>query len=402
MDLRLGRKHRLIINIGILIFIPCLTTGGSVDLKNVYRSGPIVLKNAPGFGEKTDWRTQFYNTYTDICVAPDRSIFAASSSRHTILKFDSGGSLIKSFGQEGQGPGDFNGPGGLSILDGKYLVVGEYALGHRISLFDLEGNFVKLLKTDQSVYYPTALREGKVAYIGVTHQNQDSPQSVQIQTVFIKDIDTQKETKVQSFETPVPSIRLKNGGSVTFNDTGGWTYLAQTHEGNLAVGISTQPIITVYGPDGSRLFKFSLRGNPVPVTKSTIRRYKEILMNDLRQDHEHQKGFWEGSIKELEKASFDHLFDDYLPGYHEMLVDEEGNFLLFRSGDCFADCPIILDVYDPQGEYICETEIKIGDFYLIVDRCREHMCFTKGGLVALVQPKIDLDDFHLKMIKVVF
>ena len=404
MEWKTLKRFSLIVIFGILIFTSPFILGDRIILKNVYRSGPLLLKNAPGFGERTDWKNQFYNTFTDICVAPDGSVFAASSRQHTIFKFDSKGSLVQSFGQEGQGPGDFNGPGELSILDGKYLVVGEYALGHRISLFDLEGNFVKLLKTDQSVYYPTAIRDSKIAYIGITHNKEDKKQTIQIQTVFIKDIHTQKETKLHTFETHTRSIDLKRGGSVAFSDMGGWTYLTQTHEGNLAVGVSSEPLVAVFGPEGSKLYEFSLRGDPVLVTKEMIRRYKEIELNHIRQDPNFQNGNWKESIKELAKASFDHLFDDYLPSYHEMLIDEEGNFLLFRKDDCFVDCPVIVDVYDPHGEFICETEIKTGEYSLIVDKRRQHMCFTKSGLVALVQPKIDLerDDFHLKLIKVIF
>ena len=127
-------------------------------------------------------------------------------------------------------------------------------------------------------------------------------------------------------------------------------------------------------------------------------------MNQIRQDPNFQKSYLKESIKELEKASFDHLFDDYLPRYNEMLVDEEGNFLFFRTEGCFVDCPIKIDVYNSHGDFVCKTEIKTADYHLIVDKRREHMCFTKSGLVALVQPKIDLerDEFHLKMIKVIF
>ena len=403
MDLNLGRKHGLIVMLGMLVFTLPLTMGGSPDLKNVYRSGPIILKNAPGFGEGTDWNTQFYNSFTNITVAVDGSIFAASNRQHTIFKFDSKGSLIKSFGQKGQGPGDFNSPNNLSILDGKYLVVGEYAANHRISLFDLDGNFVKLLKTEHSVFYPTALKDGKVAYIGFTYREQDSLNPGQIQTVYIKDIDTQQEKEVHSFRTTSRFIWLKSGGGIGFDgDTGGETYLIRTNEGNLAVGISTEPFVTVYSPDGSKLLEFPLRGKPIPVTKSIIRRYKEIQLNEMRQDPEHQQGRWKEQLKELEKASFDHLFSDYLPLYQEILVDEEGNFLIFRSEDCFVDCPILLEVYTPKGEFVCETEIKTDEYQLILDRRRKHMCFTKSGLVALVQPKKDVHDFHLKMIKVVF
>lgn len=397
------RKQGLIVMLGMLVLIQPLPIGGSPELQNVYRSGPIILKNAPGFGEETDWKTQFYNTFTDITVAADGSIFAASSRQHTIFKFDSKGSLIKSFGQKGQGPGDLDSPDEISILDGKYLVVGEYASNRRISLFDLNGNFVKLLKTKHNVFHPTALRDGKIAYIGITHREQDSLHPKQIQTVYVKDIDTQEETEVHSFRTISRFIRLKRGGSIGFDgDTGGETYLIRTNEGNLAVGISTEPFLTVYSPDGSKLSEFPLRGKPIPVTKSIIHRYKDIQLNDMRQDPEHQQGTWKETLKEVEKASFDHLFSDYLPLYQEILVDEEGNFLIFRSEDCFIDCPILIEVYSPEGDFVCETEIKAGEYQLIVDPRRKHMCFTKSGLVALVQPKKDAHDFYLKMIKVVF
>ena len=403
MGMNLGRKHGLIVILGMLVFTLPLTIGGSPDLKNVYRSGLIILKNAPGFGEETDWKTQFYDTFTDIIVASDGSIFAASSRQHTIFKFDSKGSLIKSFGQEGQGPGDLYHPGNLSILDGKYLVVGEYAGNHRISLFDLDGNFVKLLKTKYSVFYPTALRDGKVAYIGFTYPNQYSRHPAQIQTVYIKDIDTQEETEVRSFRTTSRAILLKRGGAIDFGgDTGGETYLIRTKEGNLAVGISTEPFVTVYRPDGSKSSEFPLRGTPIPVTKSIIQRYKDIVLNSMRQDPEHQEDIYKEQLKEVEKASFDHLFSDYLPLYREILTDEEGNFLVFRSDDCFVGCPILIEVYTPRGEFVCETEINTGDYQLIIDTRRKHLCFTRSGLIALVQPKKDVPDFQLKMIKVVF
>ncbi len=401
MNLKLRQKNRLFVMFMMLVLPIALTIGWSKDLKKDYQSGSIVLNNASGFGETTDWKLQFYNTFTDITAAADGSIFAASNRQHTIFKFDSKGALIKSFGQEGQGPGDFNGPGDLSILDGKYLVVGEYALGHRISLFDLDGNFIELLKTQHSVYSPTALRDGKIAYLGLAHREEDSQNTVQIQTVYIKDINTQEETAVFSFRTTSRSIRLKSGMSISFgNDTGGWTYLARTFEGNLAVGVSTEPLITIYGPDGSKLTEFSLKRKPVAVTKSIVRRFKDIELNIMRQEAEHQQEIQQGRFKELEKASFDHLFSDYLPLYQEFLTDEEGNFLIFRKDDCFADCPILIEVYSPKGEFVCEMEIKTGEYNLIIDRRRKHMCFTKEGLIALVQPKISAADFQLKMIKV--
>lgn len=388
----------------MLILYSHLITGVTADLKKAYQTGPMILKNSPGFGEKTDWSLQFYNSFTDIIAAPDGSIFAASSRQHCVFKFDSRGSLIKSFGQKGRGPGDFDGPDDLTILDGKYIVVGEYASNRRISLFDLDGNFVKLLKTEHSVYYPTALRSGKIAYIGIEHrkQKEQRPEIIQIQNVYIKDINTQEEKEVLSYRTTIRSIQLKSGGSINFShDTAGWSFLTRTKEGNLAVGISMKPYISIYNPDGSKLREISLKGELVTVTKSIIRRYKDIQLNNMRQGKRFHWVRGKEIYKEVERTSFDHLFDDHLPYYSELLSDEEGHLLVFRMQDCFVDCPVIIDVYSSEGEYICETEIKTKEYQLVVDRRRKHMCFTKSGLIALVQPKSE-GDFLLKMIKVAF
>lgn len=402
MGSNLERKHGWIVMLGMLVLISPLTTEGNPDLKSIYQAGPIILENSPGFGMGTDWNRQFYDSYYNITVAPDGSIFAASNRQHTIFKFDAEGNLIKSFGQEGQGPGDFNGPGAMSILDGKYLVVGENALSHRISLFDLDGNFVRLLKTEHSLYYPIALREGKIAYIGLTHLEEDSRHPVQIQTVYIKDIDTQREKQVHVYRTISRSIRMKSGGSLNFSrNTAGWTFLAWTKKRNLVVGVSTEPHLTVYSPEGEKLSEISLKRKATPVTKSIIRRYKDIQLNRMRQDPRFQKGMGKEILKEVEKASIDHLFDDYLPIYREILTDEEGHLLVFLSGDCFPDCPILIDVYSSDGKFICDTEIKTGNYQLIVDKRWKHMCFTQTGLIALVQPK-DAVDFQLRLIKVVY
>jgi len=378
------------------------TSGDQSAARDMYKTGVITLKNTPGFGEKTDWNTLFYNKNTDITVAPDGSIFAASSRQHKVFKFDSNGNFIKAFGQKGQGPGDFNHPGDLSILDKKYLVVGEYALSRRISLFDLEGHFVKILKTTKSVYSPLALRDGKVAYMSLSHGAEDKGQTEQIQTVIILDSSTQKEIEVSSFNTVLRAIRLKSGTRFSFGEsTQGRTYISRTKKGNLVVGISNQPFLTVYSPDGEKLYEIVLRGEAMPVTRSLIRRYKEEQLNDLRKDPQFMKGPGVAMVEELEKADFEIVFDKYLPLYRELLTDEAGHILVFRKNGCFFDCPNAFEVYTSEGDFICETEIKTGDYKLSINSRQKHMCFTEEGLIALVEPK-DSPKYRLEIIKAAY
>lgn len=81
-------------------------------------------------------------------------------------------------------------------MDEKYLVVGEYALERRISLFDLDGNFKKLLKTLRPPFSPVALRDGKIAYIAHRYRGKGPTDSEQIESVIIRDINSEEEIKV--------------------------------------------------------------------------------------------------------------------------------------------------------------------------------------------------------------
>ncbi len=133
------------------------------DLQEHYKKGEIVLKGVEGFGEGNDWEDLFYDPYKDIIVAPDGSIFVANSRTHNVFKFDKQGRLVKRFGRRGRGPGDFIGPGDLTIVENKYLVVGENVGNRRFSLWDLNGKYIKVVNAQTGVFQLTALRDNGVA-----------------------------------------------------------------------------------------------------------------------------------------------------------------------------------------------------------------------------------------------
>ena len=75
----------------------------------------------------------------DLAVSEDGLIFVAEERDHQISIFDENGNFIKTFGVQGDGPGQLNYPLGLKIHN-KELYVVDY--GNRgVLVFDLEGNF---------------------------------------------------------------------------------------------------------------------------------------------------------------------------------------------------------------------------------------------------------------------
>ncbi|MCK7540845.1 MAG: hypothetical protein MZV63_63120 [Marinilabiliales bacterium] len=97
-------------------------------------------------GAGTEWDALFKTTtdhWTRSC--PTGPLFRTAAADGLVHKFDTTGNLVKTFGRKGQGPGDLQMPGALDVLDEKTLVVND-AGNRRLSLFDLDGNFMKTVK----------------------------------------------------------------------------------------------------------------------------------------------------------------------------------------------------------------------------------------------------------------
>jgi DNA-binding beta-propeller fold protein YncE len=91
---------------------------------------------------------EFFFQPNDVLVAPNGEIFvseghaSAAGSTARVLKFSKEGKFIKSFGQLGQGPGDFDQPHALAMDSRGRLFVGDRN-NNRIEIFDQDGKFLE-------------------------------------------------------------------------------------------------------------------------------------------------------------------------------------------------------------------------------------------------------------------
>jgi len=131
----------------------------------------------------------------------------------------------------------------VSILDIKFLVISEYALNQRISIFDDNGKFIKLIKAYHSVFDPIALKNNKIAYFSYKTDESSGTRKV---LIFIRDINTGKEAQVASFFKKVRKTALH---AAAFESK---IFLSRTKEGNLLVGFSDSPEISSYSSEGKK------------------------------------------------------------------------------------------------------------------------------------------------------
>ena len=106
-------------------------------------TGKLLMTLGKQGGGKGD---DFFWAPNDILVAPNGTIFVAEGhggDNSRILKFDKTGKLLKTWGQKGSGPDDFDQPHALAMDSKGRLFVGDRG-NNRIKIFDQDG---KLLDT---------------------------------------------------------------------------------------------------------------------------------------------------------------------------------------------------------------------------------------------------------------
>ncbi len=334
--------------------------GPAEDLATAYLKGRITLAPDPDFARGADWESLFPDRHRLIAVAPDGSVFISNSRDHNIYKFSPEGALIKTFGKRGQGPGDMEFPSALSFLDGAYLVVGEYISGRRISLFKLDGTFHAVYKTAGPPSSPTALRDGKIAYIGLTgaiEPKGDTFVSVNTNRIVVLDTATGKERGLGLIKT---SANKPRDGEVK---------IARSAEGDLLVGHTIRPEIEIYGPDGGKKGAVKLDIDRIPVTRKITETYQVKM----------------AVTENGKRTTVVYPMGDFLPYFCDLMVDAQGNILVFKMSEDPKTGPIVFQVYTPSGRFLCETELDRGGFDLAVDgSIHLRLAFTPHGVYGIL------------------
>jgi hypothetical protein len=306
----------------------------------------------PGFARGVDWESLFLDRHRQIKVGPE-------------------GIFQKNFARKGKGPGDLEMPGKMSILDGRFLVVADTMSNHRISLFNLDGSFHNMLKTHRPPERPVALSQNKVAYIDAVGRPPASADSAifrYLRKVIIKDADSGKENKVVEYMTSMNPIK------------DGTVFIARTGEGLLLVGMTLKPELDVYDLSGRKTRSISLEISPLRVNSK------------IRKNHQKSFAMIRGGTRTTEDAPI----GEYLPYYCDLHVDGEGNILVFLMTEDPKQGPFPFQVYSPEGEFICRTQLETAEYDYWPDPRFIRFDFSDRGIFFILHKKgDDLETPHL-------
>ncbi|MCH7824351.1 MAG: 6-bladed beta-propeller [Acidobacteria bacterium] len=100
------------------------------------REGSIELVEDLVIGDKSDPNTSFYQIRS-VAVDDEENIYVVEHGNHRIQVFGADGTFLRSFGRQGQGPGEFETPMSIVAM-GRRLAVADIS-NAKISVFSLDG-----------------------------------------------------------------------------------------------------------------------------------------------------------------------------------------------------------------------------------------------------------------------
>ncbi len=368
----------------IIIFSMILFLGNFLhaDLRDIYKTGTVKIVPDPKFGKNTEWDTLFSKSVdTSLAFLSDGSFFRLSSKDNKVYKFDNKGNLLFEFGQSGQGPGDINFPGDISILDGTYVVVNDNPQYRRISVFDLDGQFKRLIKTSCAVFDCVSLKNNHIAILCESSVREDNYITSNF-NIFIRNIFNDEEKKVASFYQRSRVTKLTATG---FYEN---AYISRFQDGTLSVAYSGSPELSIYSLTGEKLFSFKVNLQREKIIKKDLENYLNRYFNNEPNEASRKK------LRHYIEQWREHIhYPSHFPYYKKAVVDSEDNVLVFLNDFRNNNADITFQVYSKSGEYLCATQLVSDQF-----KPSDNIVFYKNCLYSQLEYK-ETDDGTSRLIR---
>ena len=408
----------LIIASAILLF--SLVGMQGQTLSEFYKNESVKLEEISEYAASNDWDDLFSDYREEwrgfeigenksIALAPDGSVFMSHKTHYEIWKFDRNGNFVKAFGSKGSGKGKFVMRAKVEgVLGGKYVYTTD--VQGRMSFFDLDGNYVKSLKLDYMPLRTVPLGHMKIAIYGHVPWRGHMVKNI----ISIKDFDTGNEQTVwQQINDPNNDVFELPGGKMmiarlNFTPRAVTRHgIATSSDGTLLVAFHNDAKVVEYSTDGKELHSFPLKITPVEVTDADVQRIYEKqlegftsinkrLHEDMRLTEEEIETVKEEYSKRFETVKDRIKAGDHLPRYSTVIMDSDGNVLVFEFTEEKESNKFRAYSYNQKGALIGVTSFECPGYDL---NFTDDSFVFHGGYVYAVATKKNVDGIPLRLVK---
>ena len=276
-----------------------------------------------------------FASLASVCENPDGSFYVLDRMEHKVFRFSSDGKLIRSFGQKGQGPGDFQNPHLLAFTQKGQLVVADEM--YNLTFLTEQGHFIERLHLDSLL---------SVGFIGDDRfYGWVWGQDHRIQVM----VDRENNVLKNFFQVPLSAFSVsapdESGRLVMFNYSRDEFApgLQFAHSGRYsAIGIGDKYDIFILDEKGEMKSYLRRQIQPDRFSKKE-KNYFEEDMEQLAKERGWPRSVLRGLIKKIpdEKIFFNRL-----------LMTEEHVFVFRIKNDVTDESsPVPVDVFSIDGEF---------------------------------------------------
>ena len=356
-------------------------TASSQKISEFYENEIIELEAIQGYGDQNNWDEVFalpidpsfakdLGKRKRIVVAPDGSVFMSHKTPHEIWKFNKDGNLVRKIGKKGNKPGEFVMlPTVEGIFAKKYVYTND--IHGRMQFYDFEGNYIKNLKLDYMPLDSRPLKDNKIAILGYVPWKNNITKYI----IAIKDFDSGEEkiiwTLMKDRDKGIMTVNTSEGHLMSFtiaNNHSSFSLprMATSKSGNLIIANPLDGNVTIYSPQGKKVNSFDLNIKAHKIGKEEIDGYYkagvknlEKLEGRLRNSGRYNEQEIDEMVlqykKEVEKLKNKDQYPEHLPFFTNLIVDSEGNMLIFEYTEKHQSNKFRVYSYDTNGKYLSSS-----------------------------------------------
>jgi len=318
------------------------------SLAEIYKSGTVQFISELTIDDTSLPEDTFFESTFDIKCDNNGYVYICDYKANNIKKFDSSGKYIKTIGRKGQGPGEFNMPFGIAVTNDR-LIVGDMG-NRRLCALTPDGEFIKSV-TISIGGMPQKIRglpngDIVIAMEKIYFREPDKPQDCLIE-IYSPNLEKKRTVYTQQVWRN-KFMRIENMGTNIIQPFSPLVYWDVSPDGKVVIGYPKNYEIEIYDSDKGKISSFTHSYEPIKVTDQD----KEIFFAGMTYSTGGvvKQGVPDYIVKNTE-------FPKYKPAFKHILVDSEGNILVWAYRKNRKEESRFFDAFDPEGNFIGNVQI---------------------------------------------
>ncbi|MCK4646575.1 MAG: hypothetical protein KAU46_10000 [Candidatus Aminicenantes bacterium] len=347
-----NKIYWLLISFFILAFFMNGSSESEKSLAEIYESGTVRFVPILTIDDNSMPDDVFFESPYTITSDNEGNVYICDYRANNIKKFSASGKFVKIIGREGQGPGEFSWPFMATYAKDR-LVVWDMR-NMRICAVTPDGEHIKTEKISINTGRPNKMRSLPNGDIVIEKEKifrgeQNKPQECTIE-IFSPDLEHKKTIYSQEIWRN-KYVRWEGGMRNVPQPFSCLVHWDVTPGGKIVIGFSEKYEISIYDSDKGKLSTFSHSYDPVKVTDED----KKALLGGMT--------FSSGGVvtrKIPDYVEKNTKFPKFKPAFRNIMVDSEGNTLVFPYRKNRQLTSRNFDAFNSEGNFIANVQV-VGD-----------------------------------------